>query len=436
MDKETYSLEKGRPRPPYKAQDIHCPGCGAGLTVKDEHAELVVCDYCGSHLAVTPTEQKVLNKGPEYKQKFQLQLGDSFRHKGYRYEIIARMAFIEDGDYTEMTRQYLLYNPRVGTQWLEEYKGHYSLSQMTHVMPKTDPFECTRGSVLETHDGQEWVTEENGVMELVFVDGALPWVAKIGDTVAYADFAEKGGSGGQYQVERSPNEIEYSFGRPLDIEVIRRATGKPDLLKSGAPKARIDAATVRSLFTFTMVVAVLAALLNGLLLFFTMTRGQEVLLEQFGAEELNGEIFTEPFRVDSNIIKVIARATPRLNNEWMSLDLAIVDADDIVMHVYDEGISYYHGYEGGERWSEGSQKKSSYIKVPQPGSYRLLLHAVSAKGNANRSNRTTHGIQIRVIDGARKPTYFIGAIVFAVLVMVGALALFGKWAEGDEEDDD
>ena len=41
-----------------------------------------------------------------------------------------------------------------------------------------------------------------------------------------------------------------------------------------------------------------------------------------------------------------------------------------------------------------------------------------------------------MIDGARKPTYFIGVIVLAVVTMIGALVLFGKWSQGDEDDDD
>jgi hypothetical protein len=65
MEKEIYGLNQGRPRPPYQPKNIQCKGCGAGLSVKDEHAELVVCDYCGSHLDVSAPEQKVLSGGAD-----------------------------------------------------------------------------------------------------------------------------------------------------------------------------------------------------------------------------------------------------------------------------------------------------------------------------------------------------------------------------------
>ena len=436
MNREAYSLDKGRPRPAYKAKDIHCAGCGAGLTVKDEHAELVVCDYCGSHLEVTQVEQKVLGKGARGRQAFPLELGDSFRRKGHRYEVTARMAFIEDGDHSEMTRQYLLYNPRAGTLWLDEYGGHYSLSHTTHVMPQSDPLVSKRGQVLKTYDDREWVTEETGTYELIYVDGALPWIAKIGDRVSYADFSEKSGNGQQYQAQRTDAEAEYSFGRSLDIESVRRATGKPELGKSGGTKKLVNAAVKREFYITTMLAAVLAILVNGVLLGFIMTLGQPAMVQQFSAGQLNKEVLSKPFRVESNIIKIATRAAPSLSNEWMALDIAIVGDQEQVLHVYDGDIAYYHGREGGERWTEGGQKQSSYIKVPRPGTYRLLLHAVSARGNASRANKTTHGLKVRVIDGARMPTPFIVALVISFLILVLTFGSFTKWKAGDDDDDD
>lgn len=436
MDREAYSLEKGRPRPAYKPRDIHCSSCGAALTVKDEHAELVICDYCGSHLQVTAAEQKVLVKGPAAKQDFPLQLGDSFRYKSHRYEIIARMAFIEDDDLSEMTRQYLLYNPRLGTCWLDEYGGHYSLSRATHVMPESDPFERKRGQVLNTHDGRQWVTEEIGQYVLHYVDGALPWIAKSGDRVAYADFAEKSGTGEQYQVQRTENEIEFSFGQSLNIELVRRATGRPELGKTGVLKDRVDAAVKRRFYMTVIMAAIIAMVINLVLLVYTFSTGKQVFRQRFTADQLNGEVLSEPFRVSSDIIKIISDAQPRLNNEWMAMDVAVVGDQEDVLHVYDADISYYHGYEGGEKWSEGSQSQSTFIQVSQPGVYRLLLHAVSAHGSVNLSNKTSHGVIVRVEDGARMPHFFIGAAVLSVLILVLSIWSYSKWKMGDGDDED
>ena len=217
MEAERFKLSSGRSRPAYKPQNIKCGSCGAGLTVKDEQSQMVVCEYCGSQLDVSAVEQTVLGKGVGHKPYFPLELGDSFHHKATRFEVISRMAFIEDNDISEMTKEYLLYNPRRGAMWLGEYGGHYSVSYPSHIMPTKDPFNVGRGDVIKTHDGNRWVAEGKGTYTLHYVDGALPWIARIGDRIQYAEFTEKSGSGKRYEAQRIGSEIEYGTGRAMAL---------------------------------------------------------------------------------------------------------------------------------------------------------------------------------------------------------------------------
>ncbi|MBC8394576.1 MAG: DUF4178 domain-containing protein [Deltaproteobacteria bacterium] len=435
MEKERFDLNKRRERPPYKPKDIHCPNCGAALTIKDERSELLVCDYCESHLDVSEAEKKVLGKGPEHKQEFPLQLGDSFQYKGARYEIISRMAFVEDFDYTEMTRQYLLYNPRRGTMWLDEYMGRYSISSDTHVMPTSNPFTKQRGDILDTYDERKWVTEGTGTYELVHVDGSLPWIAKVGDKIQYAEFSEKSGSGLQYEVQSIGREIEYGTGKALPIELVRRATKKPDLGTDIPRKDPLDAAKTMAFYKSLMLVSFLSLVVNGILALYCISCGEVVLYQKFTASELNGEVFSYPFDVakQNNVIKIETSAEPRLNNEWMAMDIAVVESEDIAIHVFDSNIQYYQGVEGDERWSEGSQHETAYVKIPRAGTYSLLLHAVSARGNTSSASKSTHGAAISVTDGALLPHFFIGAGILSVIILVLTVVSYSKWKQEDEE---
>ena len=47
--------------------------------------------------------QQVLGKGAEREWRFPSAVGDSFQHRGVRFEVIARLALLEDGDATELT---------------------------------------------------------------------------------------------------------------------------------------------------------------------------------------------------------------------------------------------------------------------------------------------------------------------------------------------
>ena len=438
MEKEKYSLEKGRQRPPYKPKEIRCPGCGAALTIKDERSEMVVCEYCTSRLDVSKTEQKVLGKGPEKIESFPLSLGDSFQYRGARFEIISRMIFIEDDDASDKTRQYLLYNPRRGTLWLDEYQGRYSISSDTHVMPKSEVFTAKRGDILETHDERKWVNEGVGIYQLYYVDGALPWIAKKGDKILYAEFSEKNGSGLQYEVQKIGDEIEYGTGKALPLETVRRATKKPELGKGTVVKGVADAAKARKFYISLIVFACAALLINGLLALYALTRGRVVLNQAFSAAELSGEVFSDPFEVANanSIVKITATASPRLNNAWMAMDVALLESEDKVVHIYDNDIQYYHGVEGGESWSEGGQSKTTYIKIPRAGIYQLLLHAISARGNTSLAERSLHGAVVKVKAGALMPHFFIGAGILATVILILSAVRYSKWKSADEDDDE
>jgi hypothetical protein len=437
MDKERFGLNAGRERPAFTPKNIRCEGCGAGLTVKNEHSEMVVCDYCGSRLDVSSEEQTVLGKNPERNVPFPLNLGDSFYHRATRYEILARMAFIEDGDTSDMTREYLLFNPRQGTLWLGEYNGQYSLTGDTHILPKEDPFGATKGAVIGTHDGEEWVAEGVGTYELYYVDGALPWIAAVGDRIGYAEFTEKSGSDRIYEAQRIESEVEYGSGRRLPLSMVRRATKKAELGKETiSPSAGRDAATMRKWYMRMMMLALVCFLINGALAAFCYTRGKRVLGQRFSAEEVTSGVVSEPFWVsgDGSIQKIEFHAP--LSNAWMELAAQVVRDEDLVVQTYETGISYYHGREGGESWSEGSRSKSYLVMIPKPGNYRVHVQAVSARGNANRAEKALHDLSLRVYDKAQPWGAFGFATVVCFIMLIITFSSWSKWRKGDDEDDE
>ncbi len=450
MEQERFALNSGRKRPTYTPKNIQCPHCGAGLTVKDEQSELVVCEYCGSHLNVSRDEMEVLGKGANRKWEFPLKIGDSFRYKSARYEIIARMVFIEDNDENEASRQYLLYNPYHGTLWLDDYQGQYSLSTDTHVMPAEDPFSKRRGDTLKTYDEQTWVLDGTGTYELVYVDGALPWIAQIGDQAEYAEFLNKANPKLQYEAQRIAGEIEYGKGESLSLAQVRQALGKPDFQKAAGDGKMAQRAvsadnvvSARRGFTFAFVVITIALVVNGFAYMVASSQGKRVFQQQFSAEELTAETISEPFivRKDGDIIKITADAN--LDNAWMALDIGVIRPDsdvirneDSLIHVDDADMSYYHGSEGGESWSEGSRRSTSYIKIPQKGTYKLMVHAVSNSGETETATQASHSVTIQVYAGSLVPHYSMVMAIMSVLMLIGTFVLREQWKKADSDDDD
>lgn len=435
-DLQQFALGAGRPRPRYSPRSIQCGSCGGGLSVKDERAELVVCDYCGSHLELSGTELKVLGRGAEGKPDLPLSLGDSFRWEGARYEVVARMVQADEDDAYDQTLQFLLYNPRRGVLWLDEYEGHWSISWTSHVMADpAEPFHLRPGDSVNTYDGGSWTVGEVGVTVLKYVDGALPWRARIGDRVEYCEASNADGE--QLAVERVAGEIEINRGRPLTSKEMTRALGRKASTVHVASGVEESAAVRKRWYIILMAAALVAAAVNGGMALYAMTRGTTVLEQAFGPAELSGEVVSRPFQVAAadNLIRVNVRAQG-LDNEWMVVDFALVEGEDKVIHTGESTLEYYHGVEDGESWSEGDFSEPAYIRVPKAGTYSLLVKGGSGRGNAAEASAARHIVSVEVRDGVWMPHFFFGGAIAAGLVF--GLALFGflRWRGVFDDEDD
>lgn len=430
-----FGLDRARKRPEFQPRRITCPGCGAAQSVADENAQLAVCEYCASHLELTPSEAKVLAVKNPQAWTFPIGIGDSFRHKGVRFEVIGRLVMLEDDEIDEVTRHYLLFNPYRGSMWLAEYGGNYDLSEPTHVMPRKGPFTAVKGTDMETWDGRQWVAVEKTTSRISYVDGALPWVAKVGDWVHAAEFIAADGSGDLYEAEATGDEVEYGVGRRMPIAAVRSALGNRDL--PDPVLAHEDVIGKRSTYRTVMAVAAIALAVNLVILMVALLSGRTVLKERFTAEALTNEALSSPFEVAraGQVLRIDVSARG-LDNAWMALDYAVVRGDESVIHVDDADIQYYHGREGGESWSEGSRSTSEYVRVPEAGEHRLLLHAVSARGETPSAEACQHDVSVRVVAGARRRFPAIVMSLLCLVGLVGSFLAYQAWKHGVESSDD
>lgn len=434
VDKQRFGLNKGRQRPVHKARQIKCKNCGAALSVKDERSELLVCDYCNSMLDISSAEQRVLGQQREERPDFSLEVGDSYRLRAARYEVIGRIALIEGGDSTDMTMEYLLYHPCRGSMWLGEYKGIFSLTSVSHVMPRSLPKNIARGDVIMTWDNKRWVNEGTGVYKVYYVDGALPWQAKTGDKISYMEFAEQDGSGRIYEINSSNLETEYSAGKRLDLKTVRAATGKLELgLKTGVEKVKglfttsDDSAVKRKNFRQTIFISAAFAFINFMLFIYCMMAGDTVLNQGINAADLTKGTYTKPFTIQGLGKATKINFLALMNNSWMSLETMLVKDQDRMIHDFESNMEFYSGVEGGESWSEGNREESLLVKIPDPGTYRLFVQGVSAKGNTSKADKALHGINVTVIDGAQPWVPFLLASIMSMILLIVTAILYSSW---------
>ena len=62
-----------------------------------------------------------------------------------------------------------------------------------------------------------------------------------------------------------------------------------------------------------------------------------------------------------------------LDNNWAYFDLALINQDTGRAWDFGREVSYYHGVEGGESWTEGQQADSVSIPAVPSGHYYLRI---------------------------------------------------------------
>ena len=435
-----FSPGTGRPRPTYKPRKLACPNCGDQLEIKNETSRLAVCPSCRSHIEVTAADAKVLQHrtgAVGLAGIFQLQIGAHFRYRKVRYEVIGRLR-LDELEEPQPTCNYLLFNPRHGTLWLSEYAGHWDISHTSRVMPGQDPRGLKKGDRLVSYDGRKWLLGGKGTYRVTYVDGALPWVAKINDEIDYAELVAQDGSGETYEVEypqTGGSEMEAGRGHLLTVEEVRQATGQ-DVLKPS--EGRENVREITKVYGTMKKAAFFFVLFNLVCLIGSGCFGNKVLEQYFSPEELGGEVLSEPFTVAAagNVVKL--DMSSKLSNAWMTIDLGLVRDDDVdptVVHVTDSDMSYYHGREGGESWSEGSKSASRYFVVDEPGTYRLLVRAVSGRGNQQSSTTNSEPLRIKVYDGVKRGFWFVLGMFASGIALIIVFAQHQKWRTADDEDE-
>lgn len=408
---------------------IQCVVCGAGFTTPgQEEVVTAVCTSCGTQLELSETGLKAIGQNPR-NWTFPFAVGNKGKLEGETYEIVGRL--VHDEGWGEHTREYLLWSRKGGYRWLEEYEGNYVLMRPTQVGPSKAIIDTSWPRSKVDVGGQEWTCYERGETSLAFVDGALPWLAKIGDRSKYVDFIAPPR---MYSVEIGEAELERFVGEHVDSEEVYASFGKSD---KHVPPLTVGPATPYYLtpaLKAAMWVGWLFVLLNAGALAATLGGGSVLLDETLSKDEVAMGEWTSPaFGVPEGANVLGLKVTTTLDNGWLALDTELLtgegDAEEVV-GVASAEVAYYHGYEGGESWSEGSRKKRKLFKAPPGGQYRIGL---TIEGDQSPL------VTVQVTTGNRLTRYPLLMLILS-LVVPGFLYMRHtaheqqRWG-GDDDDD-
>lgn len=359
-----------------KPKALNCPSCGSAIELRAMGAAAaVVCSYCNTTLDATNPQLVILHK---FKSKIKIEplipLGSRGKLFNATWEVIGfqqRGITVEGTDY--FWREYVLWNPYKGFRYLSEYDNHWSFVTPVNSIPAVGANTLGRPTV--TFDNVVYDHFQTAKARTVFVLGEFPWQVKVGETVAAADYVAPPR---MLSSETSDNEITWSRGEYIDAKQLWAAFQLP-----GAPPAPIGIYSIQPapataqrgrpwglFFLFSL-------LLVGMMILFAVRARQETVLDKqftFSPGATGEKSFvTEPFELKGNSENLHVEVTGQLDNQWAFISMALINESTGQAFDFGRQISYYHGVDGGESWTEDSRNDETTLPSIPGGRYYLRV---------------------------------------------------------------
>ena len=271
--------------------------------------------------------------------------------------------------------------------------------------------------------GQQFTYYGPGRSTLQYVDGALPWLAKVGDSQRFMEFIAPPMA---YSIEvTGDKEMERFIGQHIESREVYDAFKRSDRYQRPSEAGIATPNPVQGPWWTAAGMTVLFVGLNILLGFSTFGSGREVVSMTLSAGQSTGE--SAPFVIEDSDKVMSVDILTQTDNSWVYVETELLDTEtDGLMGVTASEVSYYHGYEGGESWSEGSRSETRYFKPPPAGEYVL---SVEAEWDAPTP------VQITVRKGQKLGRY---PLILGVLLSLLPLFVWLRWRafERDRWDED
>lgn len=356
------------------AEAFQCPGCGSSLTVRAKgHTESLACGTCGAIIDITDPHFRILSTfKAQIKHEPVIALGSHGRFEEIDYEVIGylRRRTTVDGLHYEWS-EYLLFHREQGFRWLVEYNGHWSWVMTLKEPPLVTGYGANSQATFQQRTYRLFQTAE---AEVSYVLGEFYWRVQVGERCLISDYIAPPF---QLSQERTDKEMVWSRAEYLEPAIIKNTfqleqplpvrvgigAHQPSPYEAQRPQFR----RLRWLF--------LGLLIIGQMLAITLSSNarihQQTLL--FDASTQNKALTSEPFTVSGRATNIEIRTQTSLNNNWIYLEMTLIERDTGASRTINQEISYYQGVDEGDAWSEGSPEDRAVLSGIPAGTYYLSV---------------------------------------------------------------
>ena len=422
------------PTTPVEAQVFRCPSCGAPMQARSADILAVGCATCGAVVDTSDLNHRILSAALDSSdQKFvpRLALGSKGTLEGKPVEVIGFMVRRSRSDGIAYAwREYLLAGENGTYRWLTEYNGHWNVVDVLSRPPSTSGIievdNVRYGDASYRHFATTLAAE------VIQVNGEFTWRVRRGDVSRVIDYVAPPA---MLSCEFTDNEITWSRGSYVAPEVIATAFGiksrmiAPVGVYANQPNPWEE--THRRVCRLFWRLAVVAVVLQ---LVFAFIAGGRTLLRQdftFSRDMAEESVVSQEFEVRGKPRKLTISNETSLSNNWLGLDMMLVNKATGDAWPANREIAYYAGGSGEDAWSEGSREDEIvFLDIP-PGTYYLTLDPEVGKDNGVPVRN-----QLRVTAGSSGWSNFVFVLLFLMVFPVFTrlrLSAFeaARWAESD-----
>lgn len=412
---------------------FNCPACAAAIPLRAaQHTTTVACPCCGTIVSPRDPNLRVLQDAAALQGHApKIPLGSRGDLDGVTWDVIGfqyRTITVESEDYG--WDEYLLLNPHRGFRYLSEYQGHWNVIRPLRELPAGDRV------ALAEHGGHEFKRFQGATATTRVVLGEFPWRVRAGDTVETIDFVAPPRL---LSCEREGDDETWSLGTYTSGAAIWSAFSLPD-----APPPAIGVfANQPSPYAgrarlYWRLFGLLAVLWLALVTVRCVQADRRVVYAggfTFAKAAPAGAAFVTPeFEVTGEVANLEVQASaPSVQNDWLSLALALVNVETGTALDFGLELSYYSGVEDGEAWSEGDRSASTILPSVPGGRY--LLRVEPAGGDTGQAIRYDLRLR-RDVPRVLLPLLVLALLVIPPVLVAMAAAGFERqrWSESGDAD--
>ncbi|APV48630.1 hypothetical protein BWI17_02370 [Betaproteobacteria bacterium GR16-43] len=378
------------------AQAFKCAGCGAPIEKRLTTTEVVACDSCGSITDVKGTVGEIVQKNTrnENKARPYFPLGTMGRWKNVRYEVMGFMTrtVVVDG-VSYGWGEYLLHNVEQGYAWITEYNGHFSFVKTAAEIPKETSIMVSSGGPAVRYLGHTFKHFSRSTASVNYVVGEFYWRVMVGDVARCDDYVDPPL---MLSSEATAGDLSWSVGEYVEGPELFKAfalKAKPPKPEGVAPnqpsphKGKVGRYWMA--FGAFVVLAFFAQML-----FSTLQSARRPDPVPFAAQAgQTARTTSEPFKLGGfGSGRAIVRTTTNLTDNWLSLDMQLVDADNGRAYALKRSLGFHNV--GGVK--DGSKDDVAEIAGVPPGRYTLAIDALSPPGEAGKITGTVQVYRAKV----------------------------------------